>query len=723
MHKKETLNYYIVSLKVNIEENNSSPYNIDHLKSFINKTNYLYRQKNINVKTFLYFSKKQNIQILISSDVKTADIEPMVINDLLNNLKEDINKDKQNLEVTVLYSQEINKETALELILEKKKKNDINFDLIAAVEFNEDIKEIAKANFYEPPEHHSRRNIEDNFSRPNNRPIDNLKLNIKDDVEINKILSNLCCKEEIEEEFSQLNRIQDKLEVPINYVISSNFEGLEEKEVAEILISKQYNKDNSSSRIALVDLNRMLSPKPMMLGIDASDQRLPPFARNNPIIVESTEIIEEKNNKELIKLAGLFIENNKAVAFIIDQSKVKDKNKLDNNLYILQNMLKIRKININSLSNKEYIEKISKEIDKLGFKLNKNKDITQAIKSIKGIYGENIRIDRINNIAEQMVFKHILNTKDIDNRNIDLSILNNEFKQEIKNEENGMDKLNKLVGLKEAKDKVYQLLAQHRINQKRKEQGFKHEEVSRHIVLKGNPGTGKTIFSRILAQIFKEEGILDKGHIVETSRDKLIGKYVGWTAKIVKEMFEEAKGGVLFIDEAHALAIDAGDNRGFGSEAISTIVKYMEEYRYDTVVIFAGYPKEMDEFINTTDSGLLSRVNMIIDMKDFEVEELMEVFSYFCNEREYIFTNELKEQLSGYLNDIVENKDSNFGNARFIRKLLDRIILIKSQRLIEDNIEDDYINILDIDDLNKAIEEDDLKVSNSTQTIQIGFRS
>jgi ATP-dependent Zn protease len=174
-------------------------------------------------------------------------------------------------------------------------------------------------------------------------------------------------------------------------------------------------------------------------------------------------------------------------------------------------------------------------------------------------------------------------------------------------------KLHDLVGLENVKQEVEKLIDMVKIRQLRKERGLEITPKTLHMVFTGNPGTGKTTVARILAEVFKDIGLLTKGHLIETDRSDIVEKYVGHTSKKMQELVESAKGGILFIDEAYALAKDDND-KDFGKEAIDSLVKMMEDNREDLVVIVAGYPTEMEKFLSSN-SGLKSRFPYNIHFK------------------------------------------------------------------------------------------------------------
>lgn len=243
--------------------------------------------------------------------------------------------------------------------------------------------------------------------------------------------------------------------------------------------------------------------------------------------------------------------------------------------------------------------------------------------------------------------------------------------------ENPYDKLNKLVGLSSIKKDVQSMVNLVKMQKKRQIQGLKPIPISLHLVFSGNPGTGKTTIARILAEIYKEIGVLSKGQLVEVDRAELVAGYLGQTAIKTQEKIEEALGGILFIDEAHTLAKEGED---YGQEAIDTILKAMEDYREDFIVIVAGYSDLMKKFINSN-PGLQSRFNKYIDFPDYSIDELTEIFLMMCKEYEYWLDQDAQRVMKEKIHEMVENKTSNFANARDIRNMFEKVITNQATRL------------------------------------------
>ena len=244
-------------------------------------------------------------------------------------------------------------------------------------------------------------------------------------------------------------------------------------------------------------------------------------------------------------------------------------------------------------------------------------------------------------------------------------------------EKDPMEQLDELIGLAGIKHDVLELTDFVKVQKMRKDQGMKSVPVSLHLVFTGNPGTGKTTVARILAKLYAQIGALSKGQLVEVDRSGLVAGYVGQTALKTQEKIQEALGGVLFIDEAYALA---KKDDAFGQEAIDTILKAMEDHRDDLVVIVAGYTKPMEEFINSN-PGLKSRFNKYIEFPDYSIDELEEIFYSNCERYDYTVEEEAKKQIRAMIVARKLQKQENFANAREVRNMFEEIITNQARRV------------------------------------------
>ena len=244
--------------------------------------------------------------------------------------------------------------------------------------------------------------------------------------------------------------------------------------------------------------------------------------------------------------------------------------------------------------------------------------------------------------------------------------------------DNPISDLDNLIGLASVKQEVKALANLIKIQRKREDNGLKTIKPSYHCVFTGNPGTGKTTVARILAGIYKELGILKKGHLVETDRSGLVAEYVGQTAIKTNKIIDNALDGVLFIDEAYTLS-NAGDE-DYGKEAIATLLKRMEDDRERLIIILAGYTDEMKQFIDSN-PGLQSRFSRYINFPDYGQDELMQIFESNLSKYDYSLTDEAKAKLELLFEHAIATKDKNFGNGRFVRNLFDKTIEQQSNRL------------------------------------------
>ncbi len=241
--------------------------------------------------------------------------------------------------------------------------------------------------------------------------------------------------------------------------------------------------------------------------------------------------------------------------------------------------------------------------------------------------------------------------------------------------------LDEIVGLKPIKDYIHSLQSHIALNQLRRAQGLKAAEVSRHMIFTGNPGTGKTTIARLLARYMKAIGALSQGQLVEVTRADLVAQYVGQTAPLTMSVIKSALGGVLFIDEAYSLY--RGSNDSFGLEAIDTIVKAMEDYRGDLIVILAGYKREMKEFLDAN-SGLKSRFPNQIDFPDYTGEELLQIADLQAKGKGYVIADDARKPLLDYFTEVQSTRAEEAGNGRFARNTIEEAILHQAERVMKD---------------------------------------
>ncbi|HLT57377.1 MAG TPA: AAA family ATPase [Limnochordales bacterium] len=240
-----------------------------------------------------------------------------------------------------------------------------------------------------------------------------------------------------------------------------------------------------------------------------------------------------------------------------------------------------------------------------------------------------------------------------------------------------MAELDALIGLAPVKELVRELAALVEIQRRRAAAGLSTEPMALHMVFTGNPGTGKTTVARLLARLFHGLGVLPREHLVECERADLVGEYIGHTAQRTREQIRKALGGVLFVDEAYALA--RGGEKDFGKEAIDTLVKAMEDHKDEFIVILAGYRDEMEQFLSVN-PGLRSRFPIHMDFPDYTPEELYQIALRLCQERQYRLSPAAGLRLKRFLAE--EAQASPYaGNARLVRNLIERAVRRQAVRL------------------------------------------
>ena len=244
-----------------------------------------------------------------------------------------------------------------------------------------------------------------------------------------------------------------------------------------------------------------------------------------------------------------------------------------------------------------------------------------------------------------------------------------------------LEELNALVGLESVKEKVSDLIAYQKVQKLRRENNLFSYKNTLHLAFTGNPGTGKTTVARIIGRIYKQIGLLSKGHFVEVSRTDLIAGYQGQTALKVKKVIEKAKGGVLFIDEAYSITEnDHADS--YGRECLTELTKALADYRDDLVVIVAGYTEPMKKFFESN-PGVKSRFNTFIEFEDYSAYELEEILENMCSLNDYELSDDARKLLQEYFIKKVETKEDNFANGRMVRNLFDDLVMNHARRVIK----------------------------------------
>ena len=312
---------------------------------------------------------------------------------------------------------------------------------------------------------------------------------------------------------------------------------------------------------------------------------------------------------------------------------------------------------------------------------------------IAAIVPFNIDYDNVEGVSPMQVFKgdkaHLVESQD----------------ETTKNYKEVLVQLQNLIGL----DSIKRQIADHKSYieylKLRKKKGLKEkDEINIHSVFTGNPGTGKTTVAHMMGAIYKDMGLLSNGHVHEVDRSDLVGEYIGQTAPKVKKAIAKARGGVLFIDEAYALARSKDDSKDFGREAIEILVKEMSSKKGDMAIIVAGYPKEMDYFINSN-PGLKSRFKHHFEFPDYLPQELKEIAAHSASEKGVHFSKSAKLKIDELIVEAFRNRDKQFGNARFVNNIVEKAKVNLGLRVMQNedpkSLSNKVLNNIKLEDIKK----------------------
>lgn len=269
-----------------------------------------------------------------------------------------------------------------------------------------------------------------------------------------------------------------------------------------------------------------------------------------------------------------------------------------------------------------------------------------------------------------------------------------------KNLEQLLQELNELIGLARVKKDLNSLVNLIKVQKIREERGFNQPAMSLHLVFSGNPGTGKTTVARLLAEIYKALGLVSKGQLIETDRSGLVAGYVGQTALKTQEAISKAKGGILFIDEAYSLTENRGES-DFGTEAIDTLVKAMEDHRADLVVIVAGYPEPMERFLDSN-PGLRSRFNKFIVFDDYSAEELLLILQSMCKKANLRLSSQAEDSAYSFFQKQCDL--DTFANARDVRNFFEKALVNQANRLAQmEDLSDEMLFAIEYEDIEDSV--------------------
>jgi ATP-dependent Lon protease len=281
--------------------------------------------------------------------------------------------------------------------------------------------------------------------------------------------------------------------------------------------------------------------------------------------------------------------------------------------------------------------------------------------------------------------------------------------------------LDQLIGLGTIKQRVIEMVKYKEMCVKRKHAGYPTKDISMHMAFYGNPGTGKTTVAKILGKLLYSKNLVSSNKFVEVCREDLVGRYIGHTEERVASVLEKAKGGILYIDEAHSLFVNSSND--FGRIAISTLVKGIEEQREDTVLILSGYKNEMKEMIHSN-VGLEQRIGLHVDFEDYSLDELVQIFESLCNAERYQLREACGNQLESYFQSVMDNKSETFGNGRFVRNFFEKVKVMQSMRITEyETLTEEDFEYFEVDDLDRAIQAIKANVKGQVPQRRIGFNT
>ncbi len=271
----------------------------------------------------------------------------------------------------------------------------------------------------------------------------------------------------------------------------------------------------------------------------------------------------------------------------------------------------------------------------------------------------------------------------------DFGFTNYKSKERLMDE--AIKELTDLIGLDGLKKQIFDLKDYTFYQNKRKSLGLSANELSYHMTFEGNPGTGKTTVARVVGKIFKSLGVLKRGHLIEASREDFVAPYSGQTAEKTAKMIKKAYGGILFIDEAYSLV--QGENDTFGKEAVDTIIKYMEDDRDRLMIIFAGYSDKIQSLLNNN-PGFHSRINYRFTFEDYSEEALNAIFDLYASNENYQLSPDAYGAKSQVIHTLSEARTLNFGNARSIRNLFEKVKLNQGTRFSRKGLSDEEITLI-----------------------------
>lgn len=522
-----------------------------------------------------------------------------------------------------------------------------------------------------------------------NSTIENENVNVDDKVSKDKkiayffeMLESLYIEDDskniIKKIIEYMRKYNEKIEkeyIPFNLCLCIKDE-ITLKKVIELLkesaIYFSYIDKNSSCEFSLYDLKEI-------------DEFTDTYLKNGMLLLKKFEGLEYQDLKFRDsfwnKLENLVINSKKMLLLKFDSKEDKSR------VFEKYSSLKERIFDLEIIETVPKIQDIYNEVEK---RLSKNNSLDDSFKIALLEFIQNTYVESEYSYSQyiELLCKKILFNKSGNLKPQDLPTYNKE-----KSMDEIFEELNSLVGLKKVKEVLNDLVSL--IELKNKSKGSLNiKDTNLHMVFLGNPGTGKTTVARIIAKILYNLKYIKQDKLIEVSSKDLVAEYVGQTAPKTMEVVKRAMGGVLFIDEAYSLASGNGTSNGYNEEAVATLIQAMENYRDNLVVIFAGYTKEMQNFLNLN-SGIVSRIGYTLEFDDYSTEELIQIFESMTKKAGFDVTKKAILKVKSIIEEYKNTK--NFGNARFIRNLYEKSVIkhaantkgIKNKKIIKTIDEDD----------------------------------
>lgn len=489
-------------------------------------------------------------------------------------------------------------------------------------------------------------------------------------------------------------------------------DGVEELTNEELIQSVLYE-ENELANVPVITANELLysiwNLKERSIGLGPYNVGWESEAKNReaywinetfPLIVEGFDVVEmnAKEGLEFLEQSNRFYIYIRALKNNPFQPTETELNSADKTILFELNM----EYCLLDKPEMDYYEKLFQVVAKAnGYKISRALDRRQLVKELIDYRGYDFR----SSLDIEILVKKAIRNKGgkpavLKRSDFELLFIKNTFRTKGKNRPSrAAEELDQLIGMNDVKQQLKRLVARLKFIKLRKHAGFVSSPTHAAAVFLGSPGTAKTTVARILGKMLREEQVLTSDVFLEISRKDIIGKYLGHTAPLVASIFEKARGGTIFIDEAYSL-LSHGSGDIYSDEALSEIIRQMEN-NPETLVIFAGYEQEMKQFIKDANPGLRSRLTNVIEFKDYNEKELIHIFAHFVSSEEFQLENfaACEKAIAKGLNELKQLRTDNLGNGRLMRKLFNTAVSYMAER------EDNDLKTIKTSDIEKAVQE------------------